>query len=134
MHRDEVLFANEAFYLAFANADFQAMAGIWSGRGDVVCAHPGWPVLQGRHEVLASWRRILGNPDQPRVSVHVAGVQPLGDGAALVVCYETMAGTVMVATNVFEREPEGPRLVCHQAGLCSEPPELPPRPPPGFDA
>lgn len=134
MHRDEVLFANEAFYLAFANADYEAMAGIWSGRSDVVCAHPGWPVLEGRDEVLSSWRRILGNPDQPGVSVHVAGVAHLGEHAALVTCYETMAGTVMVATNVFERGPDGPRMVCHQAGLCSEPPALPPRAPLGFDA
>jgi len=28
----------------------------------------------------------------------------------------------------------GPRLVAHHAGLCSEPPELPTRPPPTFDA
>ncbi len=134
MHRDEVLFANEAFYLAFATADYDAMVGVWSERADVVCAHPGWPVLEGRDEVLTSWRHILGNPDQPRVSVHVAGVQQLGETAALVTCYETMAGTVMVATNVFEQGPDGPRMVCHQAGLCSEPPELPPRPPLGFDA
>ncbi len=134
MHRDEVLFANEAFYLAFAGADFAAMERVWSARNDVVCLHPGWPALIGREAVMASWARILGNPDQPRVSAHALDVLPLGGGSMLVVCYETMADAVMVASNVFVAEADGPRLLSHQAGLCPEPPALPRRGPAAFDA
>ena len=134
MRRDEVLFANEAFYLAFANADLDAMDRLWADREDVVCAHPGWPVLTDRESVMESWRRILGNPDQPRVVVHAVGTVTLGAEASLVTCYETVADSVMVAVNVFEAGTDGPRLVAHYAGLCSEPPELPTRPPPTFDA
>lgn len=134
MHRDEALFANEAFYIAFAGADLDEMDRIWSEREDVVCLHPGWPALLGRDAVMESWARILANPDQPRVSVHAVDALALGSQAMLVVCYETMADTVMVASNVFVAEAGGPRLLSHQAGLCPDPPTLPrPRPAP-FDA
>lgn len=124
MNRDEVLFANEAFYLAFSSGDLSAMNKIWADRGDVVCVHPGWPALTDRDTVMESWARILGNADQPKVGVHPMDTVSLGD-AMLVVCYEQMGDTVMVAHNVFVRERDGPRMVVHQAGLCSDPPDLP---------
>ncbi|MEQ8860283.1 MAG: nuclear transport factor 2 family protein [Pseudomonadales bacterium] len=125
MHRDEVLFANEAFYVAFASADLAAMERLWAERDDVVCLHPGWPALCGREAVLESWARILGNPDQPAVTVHALDALAAGPGAMLVVCYETMADTVMVASNLFVSTADGPRLLSHQAGLCPDPPALP---------
>lgn len=133
MHRDEVLFANEAFYLAFAEADLAAMDGLWAAREDVVCVHPGWPALTDRAAVMNSWARILGNPDQPKVGVQVAHTVNLGE-TMLVVCYEQVGGTVMVASNVFAAGPGGPRLVVHQAGLCNQPPELSALRVPAFDA
>lgn len=133
MQRDEVLFANEAFYLAFAERDLAAMDRLWSHRPDVVCVHPGWPALTDRATVMASWKRILGNADQPKVAMHVARTLDLG-GAMLVLGYEKMADTVMVAGNVFEAGGAGPVLVAHHAGLCGDPPELPDRVAPTFDA
>lgn len=135
MQREEVLFANEAFYLAFAEADMEAMERLWADRPDVVCVHPGWPALTDRESIMESWSRILGNPDQPRVAVHVVHCVQVGD-AALVICYERVGESVMVASNTFVASPEGPRLVSHQAGLCAEPPPLPDSGPAGrrFDA
>jgi ketosteroid isomerase-like protein len=133
MHRDEVLFANEAFYLAFSEGDLTAMDNLWADRGEVVCLHPGWPALTDRELVMESWARILRNPDRPRVTAHPVEAVSLGD-AMLVVCYEQMGDTVMVASNVFVAGPDGPRVVAHQAGLCSEPPELPALIAPEFDA
>ena len=40
-----VLFANEAFYRAFADRDMDAMAALWAADGPVACIHPGWPAL-----------------------------------------------------------------------------------------
>jgi hypothetical protein len=133
MHRDEVLFANEAFYLAFSVGDLAAMDSLWADRPDVVCMHPGWPALTDRDTVMESWARILGNPDQPEVGVHAVETVDLGD-VMLVVCYEQMGDTVLVANNVFMAGPDGPRMVAHQSGLCSEPPELPQLTVPSFDA
>ena len=44
----EAEFANEAFYLAFASKDMDAMTNVWSARDGIVCLHPGWPLLAGR--------------------------------------------------------------------------------------
>lgn len=133
MNREEVLLANEAFYLAFAEKDLKAMDRLWADRPNVLCVHPGWPALTNRREVMASWMRILGNPDQPAPAMHVTGVLDLGD-AMLVVCYERVAEAVMVASNVFAPEPAGPRLVAHHAGPCGSPPDLPAFEVPSFNA
>ncbi len=57
MHPNEALFANEAFYLAFAEGDGQAMQALWSCRNELVCIHPGWAALTEREAVLESWER-----------------------------------------------------------------------------
>ena len=65
MARDAVLFANEAFYRAFADRDIAAMEEIWASEAPVACIHPGWSPVIGRERVLASWRAILANPASP---------------------------------------------------------------------
>jgi hypothetical protein len=112
---DEVLRANDAFYRAFNQKDTAAMDGAWSLREDVVCIHPGWNVLRGRAAVLASWKSILGNPDQARIVVGGAEVTLL-EGVALVVCRELVAGSPLAATNVFVIEDGAWKLLHHQSG------------------
>ena len=124
MLREEALFANEAFYVAFATRDLAAMDDVWAHRPDVVCIHPGWPALTDRATVMESWSRILGNARQPTVVAHALTTVPCGE-AMLVVCYERLEDTVMVASNLFVPGAGGPRLLIHHAGLCSDPPELP---------
>ena len=116
-----VLFANEAFYLAFQSADADAMDRVWAKRANVSCLHPGWPPLIGRDAVMTSWRGILGNPSQQRVSVHGAHAE-LHGGAAVVICFETVGGFTLVASNIFVREDGEWRLVHHQAGETQAPP------------
>jgi hypothetical protein len=123
MHPNEALFANEAFYLAFAQGDFPAMREVWSEREAVVCIHPGWAALTDRNEVLESWQGILGNSDQQKVHCYGAEAVAVGGGVA-VVCYEVLPGSVLTAMNLFVAEGGRPRLVHHQAGPCSSPPPL----------
>ena len=111
----EVLFANEAFYEAFADRDARAMGAIWAQRAPVACIHPGWPPLTGRDTVLESWRRILDNPAAPQIRCHDAVVYLQGE-AAFVICYEEIEGQFLAATNVFVREGEAWRMVHHTAG------------------
>jgi ketosteroid isomerase-like protein len=116
-----VLFANEAFYVAFAVCDFPAMDALWSRRPSVTCIHPGWSVLAGRDSVMESWRSILANPNAPRVGCRNAVAHVLGD-TAYVVCYEAIDGSFLIATNVFVREDGGWKMVHHQAGATPPPP------------
>lgn len=112
---DDVLKANESFYRAFNDKDFDAMAGVWSASEGISCIHPGWNVLEGREPVLESWRTILSNPAQPRIVFGGATVQVLGL-VALVICRELVAGSPLAATNVFVSEGGTWKLVHHQSG------------------
>ena len=116
-----VLFANEAFYVAFAACDYRAMDALWSGRDRVSCIHPGWNALAGRDPVMESWRAILANPGAPRIGCRNAVAHVLGD-TAYVVCYEAIDGGFLVATNVFVREGGDWMMVHHQAGAAPPPP------------
>jgi len=116
---DAVLFANEAFYQAFSERDIDAMDQVWAEDVPVACLHPGWPLLDGRDQVMQSWVSILANPDSPTIKCHDATAHLLGE-AAYVICLEEIQGQFLVTTNIFARQP-GPhgkiwRLVHHQSG------------------
>lgn len=120
--REAVLFANEAFYLAFNNRDLMAMADLWSSQYPVTCIHPGWDQLRGRHDVLASWEAILEGGKSPDVICCKADVQ-FYDNLAIVVCYEVIEDMVLVAANIFAEEDESWKIVQHQASPCQNPPD-----------
>lgn len=113
--RDAVLFANEAFYRAFADRDFASMDGLWSREAPVACIHPGWGALTSRREVLESWRRILANESSPKIACRGARAFLYGE-TALVICYEEIGDSVLVATNAFRREGRAWKMIHHQAG------------------
>jgi ketosteroid isomerase-like protein len=119
-----LLFANEAFYAAFAGRDLEAMDDLWSRLATVTCIHPGWLPLAGRDTVMQSWQDILANPASPAVSCWNATAHILGD-VAYVLCHEQLQQGFLAATNVFVRESGGWKLVHHQAGA-SPPPTLVP--------
>ncbi|MFC3228951.1 nuclear transport factor 2 family protein [Marinibaculum pumilum] len=125
---DAVLAANESFYRAFAEADMAAMEALWAERSPVACIHPGWPPLTERADVIESWRRILTNPGQDAPECRAPEVLLYGD-MALVLCFEAIAGQVLVASNYFVQEAGGWRLVHHQSGPVNEAPR--PKRPPG---
>ncbi len=113
---DDVAAANQAFYDAHEARDLRAMAALWTDDDDVVCTHPGWPILRGRDVVLESWRRIFGGPGRNQFIVTnevvtVAGV------VAWISCDENLVdggatGTV-AATNVFRQVDGRWRMVVH---------------------
>ena len=116
---EAVLFANEAFYRAFADRDVKAMDEVWAQGVPVACIHPGWNALEGRDDVMESWRSILGGNApaircvSPQVMVH--------GGLAVVVCYEDLGASHLVATNIFVREGRVWKMVHHQAGPTAYP-------------
>jgi len=121
MSEDEtILFANEAFYSAFAGRDMDAMEQIWSRDNPPTCVHPGWQPLIGRRQVIDSWRDILQGGDAPGISCSGARVFRLGD-AAYVTCNEHLARSTLIATNIFMREGGNWKIVHHQAGAVLAP-------------
>lgn len=124
---ETLLFANDAFYLAFAAGDMAAMAAIWAKTAPVTCIHPGGAPVLGRAAVLEGWRQILRRP--PRIEC-VAPTAHVGAGGGHVLCYETVEGGWLLATNVFVREDGAWRMVHHHAGPAARPPKAERPPPP----
>ena len=119
---DEVEAANTALYEALESADVDRMASVWDdvAPDDVVCVHPGWPMLRGRAHVLRSFSAIMANT--PYIQFFLTDVQVAVTGSvAVVTCTENILTAVsedgasgqVVATNVFVRRAEGWRLQVH---------------------
>lgn len=119
---EQALFANEAFYLAFAQKDMSAMDALWSRHHPLICVHPGWAAITDRTDIMATWARILGNPDQPGIDFYNAEAHPVGD-AVLVTCYETLPNGICVASNGFILDGSEIRMFLHHAGQCVDAPE-----------
>jgi ketosteroid isomerase-like protein len=113
--RTAVIAANAAFYDAFAAGALEAMDDLWARSVPVTCIHPGWGVLAGRDEVMASWAAILTAPERPAIACVEPQATVLGD-VALVVCFERVGGGFLAATNGFVREEGAWRMIHHQAG------------------
>jgi len=112
--REAILFANDAFYAAFAAGDMAAMREVWAGDAPVSCIHPGWDALTTEKDVLASWEGILREP--PQIRCHAPRALAYGD-TAMVICFEEISGSFLLATNIFVREGPRWRMVHHHAGV-----------------
>lgn len=121
MDRDAILFANEAFYRAFADRDLGAMEEMWAEGVPVMCIHPGWGPLTGRDAVMASWRAILTGRHPPAIRCRGPESFQYGDIAA-VICFEVIGQSVLVATNLFVRQQGRWKIAHHQSGPSNQEP------------
>lgn len=119
--RDAVLFANDAFYRAFADRDLKAMEKLWSDKLPVCCLHPGWGPVFDLQEILKSWAAILMNPASPEIKCRDARAHVYGDVAS-VICFEELPAGTLVTTNIFHREENVWKMIHHQAGPTSASP------------
>ncbi len=109
---------NAAFYASHEAQDFDAMAALWSHGNDVVCIHPGWPILRGWDAVGESWRRIFAGPAENQFIVTNEQLN-IGQGVAWMTLDENLmsaSGTgTIAATNVFLKI-QGEWKVVHHHG------------------
>ena len=110
-----VLKANEAFYAALVNSDYQGMESLWARDNPVAVIHPGWPPLHGREAVMDSWRRILAGTSTSALYCSNAKSYVM-DQVASVVYSECFPEGELVATNIFIREAGAWKIVHHQGG------------------
>jgi ketosteroid isomerase-like protein len=133
---DAVVAANAELYAAFEDGDVDRMEAIWDDVDDVVCVHPGWPMLRGRPRVLRSWSVIMANTNY--IQFFLTGVQAVIDSdVAVITCEENILTAVadpdgglsqsakVVSTNVFRRRADGWRLWLHHGSPVLAPTEEP---------
>ena len=115
---EEVLAANQAFYDAHETRDLAAMGEVWATGHEVVCVHPGWPILRGAEPVLASWRAIFAGPGRNQFILTNISVD-VGSDLAWVTLEENLVDrgstSAVAATNVFRRTGDRWRMVAHHA-------------------
>jgi hypothetical protein len=113
---EDVLAANTAFYDAFELRSLEAMGRVWQQSEQVVCVHPGWPILRGWPLVEESWRRIFAGPGRNQFIVTNDSAVVTGDVAWVTLdenLVDRAATGTIAATNVFVRVGDGWKLVLH---------------------
>jgi ketosteroid isomerase-like protein len=114
--------ANARFYRAFETLDLGQMDAVWAHGDHVKCVHPGWPLLTGWDAVRSSWEAIFESTAEMRFTISEIQAETAGD-LAWVTCTENILAEVrgrvsvtrVLATNLFERGPDGWRMVHHHA-------------------
>jgi len=113
--------AESAFYAALEMGDLQAMMRVWSDDEEIVCIHPGGPVLIGYDAVREAWQRIFSHSGRLSlwVAQKVAFVTPFAVITHVLEHFsqagdERMSAPV-AATNIYTRGAVGWRMVGHHA-------------------
>jgi ketosteroid isomerase-like protein len=112
--------ANARFYRAFETLDIAEMDQVWVHGEHARCVHPGWPLLSGWAAVRTSWETIFANTEEMRFTLSAVNVNVSGP-LAWVTCTENILSEVggrvtvtsILATNLFEHDADGWRLVHH---------------------
>jgi len=128
--KQEVAQANQEFYRAFESLKIEEMEKVWAKNTDIQCGHPGWRVLRGWGPVMQSWKRIFENTPSMQFTLSDVKVEVRGD-TAWVTLYENLNSTIqgqdysaaILTTNIFERTPEGWRMILHHGSSVSQPPD-----------
>jgi ketosteroid isomerase-like protein len=114
--------ANLSFYRAFGSLDAAKMAKVWLAENYVKCVHPGSEMLVGYESVMNSWKTIFENTERIRFNVRDIDVRVVADLAwvSLTEGVDTgysahERGSVVAATNIFERRGGEWKMVMHHA-------------------
>ena len=120
--------AERAFYMAFEQADLEAMMQVWDHDDDVVCVHPLGPCLQGLRAVQESWRGIFQSGSAMRLDVKQRQITRSDTLSVHCVMEHITHGpqlqshSVIIATNIYKRTPFGWRMIAHHASPGGEEP------------
>jgi ketosteroid isomerase-like protein len=117
--------AEQAFYRAFAAADFNAMKDVWAPQ-DSTCIHPGGTLLQEPETILKSWQHILSAQGAAELRVEVLYRQARKDHVIHVVRehfrnHSNRPAMPVLATNVYLLQSGGWRMCVHHASTETPP-------------
>ncbi len=119
------------FYEALQQGDIERLMAAWADDDDVVCVHPGGPRLVGLAAIRAAFECMFAHGP---IDARPEGVRRLQTNSSAVhsviervqvMTQEGPRGAYVIATNVYQKSPQGWRLVAHHAspGALGEPSE-----------
>jgi hypothetical protein len=113
--------AEQAFYRAFATADFELLKSVWASQ-EIACVHPGGALILESQAVLESWSRILSG--QGAMNLRVEVLYRLTQEKQVVHVVRERFGSVpgdearaVFATNVYRKGMGGWRMHLHHASI-----------------
>lgn len=113
--------AEAAFYAAFETRDLAAMMSAWSDDESIACIHPLAAPLNGQAAVTAGWRSMFEAAGQ--FLVHVELMHEIRTDQQVIrivseyltIGQETEPRPPILATNVYQHDHNGWRMVLHHA-------------------
>ena len=111
--------AEEAFYTAFREGNFAAMAAVWCEDDDAHCIHPARAALRGVRAVMESWEAILSATETFDIRFHRQHAWRTS-GLAVHVGFEEIhspdgRAVRVAATNAYRLTTTGWLMVLHHA-------------------
>ena len=109
------------FYEALQTGDIEKLMGCWADEDDIVCVHPGGPRLIGSASIRAAFEAMFANGTIAARPEHICKVESLTSAMHNVIeCIAVMSNegpqeAFVIATNVYQRTPQGWRMVAHHA-------------------
>lgn len=112
-----------AFYRAFEQRDLTAMMAVWAEDPNVICVHPGGPMLIGPEVVRASWEEIFRHAPPMQFAIEDCA-RTTGRLLTIHVVQEhirvrTETPPPVVATNIYRLTDLGWRLIVHHASVAA---------------
>ena len=110
-----------AFYLALQHGDIDKLMACWADEDDIVCVHPGGARLLGAGAIRSAFDMMFTNGTIQVKAEKVHRVESLGASVHSVLeRIEVLTGdgprhAYVIATNVYQKTPQGWRMVAHHA-------------------
>lgn len=107
------------FYEALQNGDIDKLMACWADEDDIVCIHPGGSRLLGAGSIRAAFDAMFAHGSIQARAEKVHRVEALGSSVHSVLerievlTEEGPRHAYVIATNVYQKTPQGWRMVAH---------------------
>ncbi|QDL56291.1 YybH family protein [Rhodoferax aquaticus] len=116
-----------AFYEALQSADIERMMACWANEDEIACIHPGGPRVIGAGAIRAAFEAVFAHsgavsarPESiRRVDSLTSAVHHVLERVE-VLTPDGLVHAFVLATNVYQKTPEGWRMVVHHASPGSQ--------------
>jgi ketosteroid isomerase-like protein len=109
------------FYEALQTGDIEKLMACWADEDDIVCVHPNGVRLVGSARIRSVYEAMFAHGTLAVQPEQVCKVESLTSAMHNLIEHVVLAAvdgkqeTVVVATNVYQRTPQGWRMVAHHA-------------------